>query len=102
MGGASGASGAFAASVSIGQSFLPEQNGATMIACELQEQCIFFKCNTTDTAVATTALKMRYCTGGGYRACARYIVSRKLGTDSIPPNLFPNQLYRLEEIIGFL
>ncbi len=72
-----------------------------MVACELQERCIFYSCKMTDITATAAALKARYCTGRGYRTCARYIVFRKLGEASIPANLFPNQLYRLEEILGF-
>lgn len=73
-----------------------------MTACDLLEQCMFYKCQITDLATTTRTLKMRYCKGGGNSACARYIVCKKIGVEKIPENLFPDQLNRLEEILGFM
>lgn len=73
-----------------------------MISCELLEQCLFFSEPTAQMPSTAKALKARYCTGGGHHACARYIISRKLGKEQIPEDLFPNQLDRLLEVLGFL
>jgi hypothetical protein len=48
------------------------------------------------------ALKSKYCKEGACSACAIYIVFKKLGKENIPENLFPNQLDKVREILGFL
>jgi hypothetical protein len=69
--------------------------------CKLLEQCRFFHTNMADMPTSVSLLKTRYCKGGGSSGCARYIVYKKLGVDHVPETLLPNQLDRLEEILGF-
>lgn len=70
--------------------------------CEYLDQCLFFNNKVPDMPSTTRVLKIRYCTGGGNRACARFIIGKKLGKEKIPEDLCPNQLDRLEELLGFL
>jgi len=89
-----------------------ERLGGIILECKLLEQCQFYnKKNVAmhvdmhvDMAALAliTLMKMRYCTGGGSCACARYVLSRKLGGKKIPDHLLPNQLNKVREILGFL
>lgn len=73
-----------------------------MTYCDQRWQCPFFNDEITVTHPAATDLKTRYCEGVGFRACARYIIRKKLGKEKIQENLLPNQQNRLNEILGFL
>lgn len=70
--------------------------------CELLKQCPFFKDEKGEMPSTARYLKMRYCTGGDYYTCARYMVFRKIGQERVPSDLFPNQLDRLGEILDFM
>ena len=83
-----------------------ERLGGIMLECKLLERCQFYNKKHVDMHVdmhaLITLLKMRYCTGGGSCACARYVLSRKSGGKKIPDHLLPNQLNKVREILGFL
>lgn len=73
-----------------------------MLECGLLGKCLFFNNGVTAGPTTTQHLKMRYCLGGGSFACARFIVAKKLGEEALPHDLFPDQLGRARDIIGFL
>lgn len=73
-----------------------------MITCELQEECLFFHNKIPVMPSTSHALKAKYCREGACSACARYIVYKKLGKENIPETLFPNQLEKVRELLGFL
>jgi len=73
-----------------------------MISCELQEECLFFHNKIAVMPSTLSALKAKYCREGACSACARYIVHKKLGKECIPENLFPNQLEKVRELLGFM
>ena len=73
-----------------------------MITCELQEECLFFHNKIAVMPSTSIALKTKYCKEGACSACAIYIVFKKLGKEKIPENLFPNQLDKVRELLGFL
>ncbi len=73
-----------------------------MLECTLLKQCHFFNKKQVDMPGKIMYLKMKYCTGGGSCACARYVLSRKLGQETIPEHLLPDQWTVVREILGFL
>jgi hypothetical protein len=73
-----------------------------MITCELQEECQFFQNKIPVMPSTSRVLKTKYCKEGACSACAIYIVFKKLGKEKVPGNLFPNQLDKVREILGFL
>ena len=46
------------------------------------------------------ALKKKYCGGGGCSQCARFIVAQALGLSEVPLRLFPDELYKVNVILG--
>ena len=69
-----------------------------MSACSLLEQCIFFKDKMVDMPSTARSIKERYCMGSGNSACARYLVSERLGSHRVPQDLLPSEMDRMEEI----
>lgn len=70
--------------------------------CGLLERCLFYNDKQTARTAVTHYLKMRYCKGGGSFACARFIVVKKLGEETLPQDLLPDQLNKMRDILGFL
>lgn len=73
-----------------------------MKVCELLAQCTVLNEEPANMPSTARALKSRYCLGSGCRACARYIIFRKLGKEKIPADLLPNQHDRVLDLLGFL
>lgn len=44
-------------------------------------------------------LEEKYC-GSGSRQCARFIVAQALGLSEVPLRLFPDELYKVNVILG--
>lgn len=70
-----------------------------MADCELLDQCRFFNGQTVEMPSTVTALKAKYCKGGSYSNCTRYIISQEIGREKVPEDLFPNQHDRLPEFL---
>lgn len=70
-----------------------------MSACNLMERCSFFKNNMAEMPSTAEVIKMRYCRGRENAVCARYLVSESLGMEKVPPDLLPNQMDRIAEIL---
>jgi hypothetical protein len=43
--------------------------------------------------------KVNYCINDSFK-CARLLAARILGINSIPPNLLPNEMLKVEELIN--
>lgn len=71
-----------------------------MPACRFMEQCIFFIKNMSEMPSTAEIIKTRYCKEGGNPACARFMVCEKLGMEKVPPDLLPNQMDRIDEILS--
>jgi hypothetical protein len=67
--------------------------------CELIEKCIFFNDKMANMPSTAEIFKMKYCKGE-FADCARRIVCNAKGRDSVPADLFPNQIDRAREIIA--
>ena len=70
--------------------------------CELMDDCPFFNDQLAKiyTAKEREDLKRKFCGGGGSTQCARYIVAEALGVQEVPSNLFPQDLYKVNLILG--
>jgi len=69
-----------------------------MAECELIQGCIFFNNKMQGMPATAELLKNRYCKGA-FTTCARYMVFKAKGRQSVPPNLFPQQAEIAEGII---
>ena len=69
------------------------------MACENIAKCIFFNDKMASKPGTATLLKKTYCEGD-FKNCARYVVSKKLGREGVPSDLFPNQTERAQQLIG--
>ncbi|RPJ09128.1 MAG: hypothetical protein EHM28_02415 [Spirochaetaceae bacterium] len=70
-----------------------------MDTCELMHKCRFLNEKIADLPLVVHIMKKTFCTGSKGH-CARYIIFRALGNDGLPPDLFPNHLYRAHEILS--
>ena len=70
-----------------------------MADCELLERCPFFNETMAGMPEHAELFKQLYCHGGN-DICARYMILRKLGQDSVPANLFPNEVSRANTVIA--
>ena len=69
-----------------------------MADCELLATCPFFQDKMADKPATAEMYKKQYCRGENSN-CARYMIFRELGREMVPPDLFPNQTERAEEIL---
>ena len=68
-----------------------------MAECEKLHTCPFFSNKMANMPNAANLMKQTYCFGDTMQ-CARYQVA-KAGIE-VPPNLFPNDRERAEQILG--
>ena len=66
--------------------------------CELLGTCIFFNDQMAEMPSMSTIIKERYCRGSNVH-CARHMMVRVLGRDSVPRDLYPSQTERAEGLI---
>ena len=69
-----------------------------MQECELLAGCIFFNDKMSNMPSMADIYKERYCKKDN-SGCARYMVFQALGKEKVPPDLFPNQREKAEEIL---
>ena len=69
-----------------------------MAECELTQGCIFFNNKMKDMPATAELLKAKYCKGA-FADCARYRVFKALGRPKVPPELYPQQSEKVDEII---
>ncbi|WAM31545.1 hypothetical protein [Caldicellulosiruptor naganoensis] len=72
-----------------------------MAECPNLTGCPFFNDRMANMPAIAQLYKRRYCLGQGEgkESCARWIVAQKLGKEYVPPDLFPNQLERAQQIL---
>jgi hypothetical protein len=76
-----------------------------MAECDRRETCPFFNdqmCEVEgpmDDMPVAALLKMQYCRGR-FESCARYRVAAKLGSTSVPADLFPQETTRADRIVA--
>jgi len=72
-----------------------------MADCECLKKCLFFNDKMAKKPVTAEFLKMSYCRGVNGK-CARYLVFKKAGSESVPLELDPTQTHLLPEIFKAL
>jgi hypothetical protein len=72
-----------------------------MKECAIIDECRFFNDQQPriHTAKEREVMKRKFC-GGGSSQCARFIVAKALGSDEVPENLYPEDLFRVSIILG--
>lgn len=70
-----------------------------MCTCPVLDQCPFFKNKLTNMPPNSEVHKINYCINDSFK-CARLLAARILGTNSIPQNLLPNEMLKIEELIN--
>lgn len=72
-----------------------------MKECALIVDCPFFNDQLPKslTAKEREDLKRKFC-GCGSKQCARYIIAAALGVEEVPVNLFPDDLFKVNLILG--
>ena len=66
--------------------------------CECLPDCLFFNDKMVDIQLITDIMKTRYCKGEHWE-CARFIIFKARGKESVPANLYPHETYRAYSII---
>ena len=69
-----------------------------MSGCELLAKCLFFNDQLKNMPAASDTMKKLYCRWN-FTKCARYRVAIVLGRKKIPPDLFPRDSHRANEIL---
>jgi hypothetical protein len=70
-----------------------------MVECDRLATCIFFNDRMEDMPSVAALLKSKYCQGD-FESCARFRVAAKLGSPSVPANLFPQDAARADRIVA--
>lgn len=70
-----------------------------MAECDKLTTCIFFNDRMDDMPTVAALLKKQYCQGD-FRACARFRVTAKLGSTSVPGTLFPQDSATADRIVA--
>jgi hypothetical protein len=71
-----------------------------MTDCPKLPKCPFFSNKLQNMPAVAEMTKASYCRGGHYESCARFIVSRALGSEAVADNLFPDQQDRVAELLN--
>lgn len=69
-----------------------------MAECELIQGCIFFNNKMQNMPATAELVKNKFCRGD-FETCARYQVFKVLGRPRVPPDLYPQQSEKVQEII---
>ncbi|MEA4827053.1 MAG: hypothetical protein VB130_10525 [Clostridium sp.] len=70
-----------------------------MPICPCLKTCPFYNDRLNTPHTPSKELKIKYCMDDNF-SCARLLVARFLGVNSVPLNLLPNEMYKAEEIIN--
>jgi len=66
--------------------------------CENLSVCPFFNDKLPNMPKTANFLKAKYCRGDS-NSCARYIVSKTLGSEKVPLDLWPSEMERAQKIL---
>ena len=67
--------------------------------CECLAGCPFFNDRMASKPATSELYKLQYCKGD-FDSCARHMIFKGLGKESVPGDLFPNQKDRALQILG--
>ena len=67
----------------------------------MTDKCPFFndQLPKLQTAREREEMKKKFCSSGSSQ-CARFIVAEALGLNEVPANLFPDDLFKVNVILG--
>ena len=68
-----------------------------MTRCSLLSSCVFFRNGLTEMPCTTESLKNKYCRGN-YGECARFMISKTRGSEKVPHDLAPNDMFESLEV----
>ena len=69
-----------------------------MASCPSLEKCPFFNDKLAQMPSLAELYKQQYCRGN-YVTCARYQVSKAIGSERVPESLYPPQVHRVEALL---
>jgi hypothetical protein len=69
-----------------------------MAKCVMLQKCLFFEDHLKNMPAASDTMKKIYCYWN-IAKCARYKVTTVLGGEKVPPDLFPGDFRRANEIL---
>jgi len=69
-----------------------------MADCECLPRCPFFNEQMSDMPATVEMYKRKYCRGDNSQ-CGRYIVFQALGRERVPPDLYPHEHDRAQELL---
>lgn len=72
-----------------------------MAECECLPKCLFFNDRMAGKPSLASLMKKQYCLGNN-ADCARHRIKAAAGAESVPPDLYPSQLERLDGILKSL
>lgn len=67
--------------------------------CPSIRTCPFFNDQLASRPATANLMKKSYC-NADYRTCARFMVSKALGSSRVPKDLFPNMGDRAKQLVG--
>ncbi|MCK5039120.1 MAG: hypothetical protein KAS16_08485 [Thermoplasmata archaeon] len=70
-----------------------------MPECKRLGACPFFNDEMADKPGMTKLYKKNYCMSDSSQ-CARYMVAEVLGPEGVPPDLYPNMINKVDEILA--
>ena len=78
-------------------------NGGVLMSktCSYNEVCPFFQGRLKGAPHLAKHLKDQYCFKA-YKTCARYMISKAIGEEHVPENMWPNERTQAEEAISVL
>ena len=69
--------------------------------CPVLSACPFFADQMQRMPATAELMKLRFCRGQ-YEQCARWRIRETAGKESVPEDLYPNELARAEELLRSL
>jgi hypothetical protein len=69
-----------------------------MNECGSLPTCVFFNEKMINMPANAEIMKDNYCRSK-YEDCARYIVMKAIGKEKVPPDLFPSDRARAEQLV---
>ena len=70
-----------------------------MAVCEMLEKCPFFNETMHGMPDHAELFKSLYC-HGNHNMCARFMVYKSLGPQTVPADLFPNEIQRGNRLVA--
>lgn len=70
-----------------------------MADCPSLSRCVFFNDHMARIPVTAESMKKRYCRGDNSQ-CARWQVCKAKGAPSVPADLYPDEMERVETLVA--